>query len=248
MNILKHHIKPLAFCFLIFVCHLTNAQDDNSQHQLSYTIGFYSDYLVNGISQTGNKPAAQASIDYSYVPLNVYAGIWVSNIDGSKVGFDGAHMETDYYLGWGKSWENFKMDIGAVRYHYYRTDYDDNNTNEYHILSGYDFDFIAIDATVNYSPDSFGAGKYYYYELESYIPLPKDFQLTSHYAWTRYDKSVSNGGGKEYEDWHIGLARSLMGLDFSLKYHDVHGLDKSEDCNDPFTCKSKLVFGVSKTF
>ncbi|TMP43217.1 TorF family putative porin, partial [Pseudoalteromonas sp. S1688] len=60
----------------------------------STTITAASDYTFNGVSQTDNDPALQASLDYAY-DNGVYAGVWASNVDFG----DDTDFELDAYVG-----------------------------------------------------------------------------------------------------------------------------------------------------
>ena len=60
----------------------------------STTITAASDYTFNGVTQTDNDPAIQASLDYAF-DSGVYAGAWASNVD-----FGGdTNLEWDFYVG-----------------------------------------------------------------------------------------------------------------------------------------------------
>ena len=48
--------------------------------QTSATVTAVSDYLFNGVSQTQEDPALQASFDWAD-DSGIYAGVWGSNVD-----------------------------------------------------------------------------------------------------------------------------------------------------------------------
>lgn len=55
-----------------------------SPHSLKANVALTSNYMYRGVSQTNNGPAIQGGFDYTYVPLNLYAGVWASNVDSSS--------------------------------------------------------------------------------------------------------------------------------------------------------------------
>src|SRR5665647_2991268 len=63
-------------------------------------VGFVSNYLYRGISQTGAKPAIQGGFDYAHAS-GFYAGVWGSNI--SWVAASNASLELDTYFGFKNS-------------------------------------------------------------------------------------------------------------------------------------------------
>jgi uncharacterized protein (TIGR02001 family) len=72
-----------------------------------------SDYVSNGISQTGGKPALQA---YLEVDANgFYAGTWLSNVDFGT----NDDVEIDLYLGYRTRFDSgFYLDVGYAHYFY----------------------------------------------------------------------------------------------------------------------------------
>ena len=51
-----------------------------AQADWASTVTVASDYMFNGVSQTGNDPALQASLDYA-ANQGIYLGAWTSNVD-----------------------------------------------------------------------------------------------------------------------------------------------------------------------
>jgi|TARA_R110002050_G_scaffold124942_2_gene244312 uncharacterized protein (TIGR02001 family) len=64
--------------------------------ELSTTVNATSDYTFNGVSQTDNSPALQASLDYA-ADDGWYVGAWASNVDFG--GGDDTWLELDFYAG-----------------------------------------------------------------------------------------------------------------------------------------------------
>ncbi len=82
----------------------------------SSTVTLASDYLFDGISQTGGDPALQTSVDIAF-DSGWYVGAWASNVDFGPG--DPTRAEADLYAGYigkfdgGATWE-----VGAVHYVY----------------------------------------------------------------------------------------------------------------------------------
>jgi len=211
----------------------------DSPHSISANVGITTNYMFRGVSQTNNGPAIQGGFDYEYTPVNLYAGVWASNIDSD--GYDGASMELDIYAGWSPSWQGVDFDIGYLRYQYPKTGTSENNTDEWHIGISYDVKgYFTPSYTAYYSDDFFGLGEAWYHDVGVEVPLPYDFTLAGHYGWNRFDDSSSN-----YQDYSVGISREFYGIGFDLSW--VSRSDE-EACGAPFQCGDTAVFTVSKSF
>ncbi|HSM98840.1 MAG TPA: TorF family putative porin, partial [Gallionella sp.] len=91
-----------------------------SEHTVTANVGFFSNYLYRGISQTAGKPAIQGGFDYAH-SSGFYAGAWGSNISwiSDAAVASGASLELDTYLGFKNGFaEDFSYDVGFLRYNY----------------------------------------------------------------------------------------------------------------------------------
>ncbi len=93
-----------------------------SPHSLTGNVGFVTDYLYRGISQTSGKPALQGGFDYAH-SSGLYAGIWGSNVNWIADGNPGqnisAGLEIDVYGGYkGAITDDFGFDVGLLTYNY----------------------------------------------------------------------------------------------------------------------------------
>lgn len=214
--------------------------EGESPHSFTANVAMTTNYLFRGTSQTGNGPAIQGGFGYSYTPFNLNLGIWGSNI--ASEGFAGANMETDFLASWTPSWDKLGLDLGYVRYQYFQTDYNPNNTNEFHLGLSYDLTYLTPKFTVNYSDNWYGDGDAWYYDLSVAIPLPYEFSLTGHYGWNQFTGDL---GFVDYDDYKVGLSRAFGGFGFELAWVDR---TEKDTCISPFDCGSTAVFTVSKTF
>lgn len=89
-----------------------------AQAEVSGTAAIVSDYDFRGITQTGEEPALQLSIDYANAS-GWYAGIWGSNVDQfSDGGINTASTEVDLYTGFKGTAGSLGWDAGIVYYTY----------------------------------------------------------------------------------------------------------------------------------
>jgi uncharacterized protein (TIGR02001 family) len=93
--------------------------------ELSTTVNATSDYTFNGISQTDNDPALQASLDYAANDA-WYVGAWASNVDFGRA--DDTWLELDVYAGkYVELTDRVSVDAGIAYYTYPG----DNASDEY---------------------------------------------------------------------------------------------------------------------
>ena len=76
-------------------------------------VGFTSNYVFNGISQSFMAPALQGGFDYAH-SSGLYLGTWASNISGNQ--YNNASMEWDMYGGYnGKVNDDLGYQIGLMQ-------------------------------------------------------------------------------------------------------------------------------------
>ena len=89
----------------------------NTTAAVSSTVKLASDYTFNGVSQTTNDPALQASLDYA-AGSGFYAGTWASNVDFGTG--DDTNIEWDIYAGqYFQLNDNVALDTGIAYYTYH---------------------------------------------------------------------------------------------------------------------------------
>ena len=220
--------------------------------EFSANVSFVSEYYFRGISQTDDAPALQGGFDWS-VPLagesgpSFYLGVWGSNVDFNEGGStDGASIEADLYGGFSGSFgdSGFGWDVGLIYYAYPGAA---SNLNydfwEAQGALSYDFGVAAATASLNYSPDNFGAsGKAYYPKLALDVPVGKYLTLSAHVA-KQYIEKNSVFGQPDYVDWSVGGTVNVAGFDLNLTWSDTD-LSSSE-CSD--AC-GMVLFSVSRSF
>lgn len=209
---------------------------------VSSTVKVVSDYTFNGVSQTGNDPALQASLDYA-ADSGFYAGTWASNIDFGST--DNTNLEWDAYVGqYFQLSEKWSLDTGIAYYTYHGESFSDNyNYPEVYAKVGYNSS--AGDTEVNfwYSWDYFGLDVNHYIAMVAHT-----FEITEgHNIRVSFDRSTSSDqkkyawdDGKSYNHYRIAYTTSYSGFDFDLAVEDTNmNLDNAD---------TRIVFGVARTF
>ncbi len=136
-----------------------------AQAEWSSTVTLASDYLFNGVSQTDEKPALQASLDWAG-DSGWYAGAWASNVDFG----DDTNLEVDLYAGFYQDInDNVGLDLGVAQYTYHGASYsDEGNYAEAYML------WAIGNTELNfwYAWDYFGTGAgHYIVMLNHTIPI-----------------------------------------------------------------------------
>src|SRR4051794_36640047 len=71
------------------------------EHTITGNVGFFSQYIFRGLTQTNRDPALQGGFDYAH-SSGFYLGTWASNISWLKDGgtySGGGGIEGDFYRG-----------------------------------------------------------------------------------------------------------------------------------------------------
>lgn len=206
---------------------------------VSMNVGLVSDYMFRGISQTQGNGAIQGGLDVAH-ESGLYIGTWASNVD---FGGDAA-VEFDYYVGFGNNiTEEISYDLGWIKYAY--PGENGLNFSEYYgSLSAYGFTVGGA-----YSDDFGGSDTTLYSYIGYEHALPYEIGLAVQYG--KYDfKDATFGNDDSYNDWSIGLSKTLIGLDLGLTYTDTDL--SSSDCagfaGKKDYCDATFVASVSKSF
>ncbi|MBI1887520.1 MAG: hypothetical protein HYS19_04000 [Nitrosomonadales bacterium] len=205
-----------------------------SDHTLSANIGFTTDYIFRGISQTSHNPAVQGGIDFAHAG-GLYAGIWGSNvswISDFNAGVSSS-LELDTYFGFRNSFaEDFSYDIGFIRYNYPASNYPAGatkaDTDEIYGALGYKW----IAAKYSYGLGKFltvpGAAGTNYIEVNASVPLgDTGITLGAHagkqtYKGTAADALALAGTSATYSDYKLSIAKDINGYVISLAASDTN--------------------------
>lgn len=211
--------------------------------ELSANVAVTSDYIWHGVSQTNERPALQAGVEYAH-ESGFYIGTWGSNVDFAEDVADPARVEIDLYGGvrgeteWGLGW-----DLSLLRYMYPKTT-ENYDYNELKLSLSY----RSVTFEVDYSDDVFATGKegFYYYNVGVSHEFPDLFTLSAAVGYSDLGLEVTGEGAPEsYVDWRIGVSRDIWGFGFDLSYYDTNG-DGYAIYGD--LAKARMVLTVSRSF
>lgn len=233
---------------------LADEADAPSEFTVSGSAAITSQYRFRGISQSDNKPAAQASITISHE-----SGFYISTWGSTTAGFQAPSFvtpggtEIDVYGGWAKDLGGVKVDIGGYGYIYPNAP----TLNIYEVYGSVAGTLGPVTAKVglNYAPNQTNLANdniYVYGDLSGGIP-GTPITLHGHLGYT--DGSLAYI--KNYLDWSVGasvtwknltLDASVVGTNVSRAEADAFGVCTGfGPCVDFFNRPAKTVGVVSLT-
>jgi uncharacterized protein (TIGR02001 family) len=170
--------------------------------EVSYLAGvdLTSNYVVNGMSDSNDKPAIQPYFEINYDGF--YAGTWMSTVE---LGTD--NVEVDLYAGYRKAFDN-GLAFSAGYAHYF---YDDTGSccGEYTLTLAYLVNDFGIDTYTAYNPKS----EKFNNRLSAAYAITDDLGVFASYG---YKQSTRNEYG------HIGVSYAFNDvMSASLRYHNA---------------------------
>lgn len=179
-----------------------------SSHALAGTsanVSVVSDYLSRGITQTMEKPALQAGLDYT-ADNGLYVGTWASNSKfADDMGNELSGPEIDLYAGYKKDLKGgVGFDMGVAKYFY-----PDDNSIEF--AEAYaKASLKGVDAEIDYTIESnntVGAGKKgdWYYALGYTGEFSNGVEYGAKIGRTDYDDSSA----ADYTHYQLSLTKSF---------------------------------------
>jgi len=174
---------------------LAAAMPMTAMAEMSGNIGYTSNYLWRGQTQTNDQSAISGGLDYSH-SSGVYAGVWTSNANWAGA-TETSTTEMDLYLGYAGKAGEFTYDVGYISYGYPTAK--SNDFSEVYLGGGYG------PVSFKYSTDS--ANDTSYMELAASFDLSEKMGMGLHYGtWgnsaTGTDYSVTLTSG----DFSFGLS------------------------------------------
>lgn len=164
---------------------LAAAMPMTAMAEMSGNIGYTSNYLWRGQTQTNDQSAISGGIDYSH-SSGFYAGLWTSNVSWTPT----PGSELDAYLGYAGKAGEFTYDVGYINYGYPQNSGSD--FSEVYLGGGYG------PVSFKYSTDS--ANSTSYMELGASFDLSEKMGLGLHYGSgtagtydTDYSVTLSSG-------------------------------------------------------
>jgi uncharacterized protein (TIGR02001 family) len=232
---------------------LVAAGEPTPEHTLTGNVGFYSQYIFRGLTQTDRKPALQGGFDYAH-SSGLYAGTWASNISWLKDGGlyrSGGSLEWDFYAGWKPTYGDFTFDLGTL-YYWYPGDEaftppgapaSNPKADTWEVYAGVGWKWLSAKFSYSIMDKTFGvrdSSGTWYLDLSASVPLG-DFMkgltgLTFIAHWGRQDYSGtdprtaalgSNDRIYSYDDWKIGLSYALpQNFTIGAFYTDTSGANR----------------------
>ena len=99
----------------------------------SSSVGLYSQYVSRGVSYTSERPALQATTQYTF-PSGGYLGFWVSNVSNDTI--HNGHLESDPYGGYTNTIGDVNYDVGLWRWTFINA-FETNSHQKYDTLEAY---------------------------------------------------------------------------------------------------------------
>lgn len=235
IQIMNKSIIALATSFLL-------ATSSAALADVSATVNLTSDYTFNGVSQTGNDPALQASLDYAGAD-GFYTGAWASTVDFGSA--EDTNAELDFYVGnYFQLDEKIGLDAGIAYYTYHGDSASDTyNYPEAYAKFNYNSSLGNTELNFWYSWDYFGldAGHYITMVAHTFEVAP------GHNVRASFDRSTSSdvnewswNGNESYNHARLEYMTSYEGFDFNLALEDTN--------MDMDSADSRIVLSVSRTF
>lgn len=205
---------------------------------VSSTFTVTSDYLFDGISQTQNDPALQASLDWSH-ESGFFLGTWASNVDFGAG--DPADVEIDLYGGYAASDDSgWGWSVGFAHYTYTGAP------------SSYDYTEFTAGLTLPtttsvqawVADDDVLGGEAFRIKAKHSVPLPQDFSLDLELTRTQYDAE----GFDDYTHGQVGVSRPFGSFKAYLGYSGTSLDDDARVAsNGDSLADGRVVFILSTT-
>ncbi|MCG9737756.1 TorF family putative porin [Shewanella insulae] len=232
---MKQSIMQLALCGLLVL-------PGSAVAGLSSTVNLTSDYTFNGVSQTDNGPALQASLDYG-VDSGWYVGTWASNVDFGAG--DDTWLEWDFYAGkYMALTERVSLDAGIAYYTYHGDSFsDDYKYPEAYAKFGYTSSVGQSELNFWYSWDYFGVDAGHYIMMAAHtftLAEGHDIRISFDRSTSQDEDKWSWNGDDAYNHYRVEYMTSWKGFDFNLAAEDT---SMDTDISD-----TRAVLSVSRTF
>jgi len=210
---------------------------------ISANVGFTSDYVYRGVSQSNENIAVQGGFDYAH-DSGFYIGTWGSSIDW----LDKGGAEVDVYAGFSNSIgdTDFSYDVGVLQYFYPGGDIAGESPDTTELYVGFGWKFLsfkysyALNSLFGLEDANNDSDGSQYFDLGAEYEVGGGYVLGAHLG-RQYVKNGKDLGWDSYNDWKVGVSKEYVGLNFALDYIDT-------DIDDVEEADSRVVFTVSKSF
>ena len=172
-----------------------------AQAEVTGNAGITSDYLWRGATQSNHNAAVSGGIDYGHAS-GVYAGTWVSNLDGGT--------EVDAYGGFAGEAAGLSYDLGYLMY-------------KYPVDSS--LDFAEVYVTLGYSIASVS----YYNDTENengYVSVDLSQDVMGLSAGLNFGMTMNKDSDSDYMHYGVSISKGMGGdwdATFGISATDVDG-------------------------
>lgn len=213
-----------------------------------------SDYLFRGLTQTNEKPALQAGLEYDD-PSGIYAGFWGSSISwlsdsSTSAAPVSSNVELDFYAGYrGKFSDDLGYDVGLYTYYYpgdYPRGFSSANTTEIYAALSFKIASLKYSHTLTNAfgfSDTKNSG---YLDLSANYEFVPTWVLNAHVGHQRIDGI----GAASYTDYKLGITKNFVkGFALAIAYFDTNAREEVyTNLFGHFIGRSTGVVSVTKTF
>ncbi len=225
-------IKSAAFAATAAAAVLAAGAASAQEPEVAFNVGFTSDYVFRGFTQTSEDPAIQGGVDVTLGSF--YVGAWASKVDFG----DDTDGEIDLYGGYRTEAYGYAFDFGVVGYFYPgEPGAADYTYYELKAAASRAVGPATVGAVVFYSPDFFGAAdeEAVYYEGNVAFALSDKWSVSAALGYQTLDVS------DDYTTWNVGAGYALAdGVGLDLRYHDT-------DIDTPFS-EERFVASIKLAF
>lgn len=247
----------------VFISSLSSKADWLTETEINANVGFVSNYLFYGASQTASNgtsdggAAFQGGIDITFpfkiLGGNPYFGVFGSNVEWGED--NSSSLELDFFggiAGDSIGFADISWDLGLIHYYYPDQDEDrglesDFDYTEYYVNFGYALDEIpfspSLSVGIYYSNDFFGTNSdSIHVPVKTSITLPFGFGAYLNYG---YFNLYDNDSG-DYSYYAAGINKSILGIELDVSWTDV---TDNKNCRivQGTNCGG-MVFSVGKSF
>jgi uncharacterized protein (TIGR02001 family) len=201
----------------LLVVALASAFAAPAMADVTANVGFVTDYVYRGLTQTAHKPALQGGVDYSHAS-GFYAGLWGSNVswikDQGALSTGDKTLELDTYLGFKGAAAEVSYDLGAIRYNYLgdgkaATGFTSADTLELYGAATYKwftakYSYSLLDGFLTF-PNTKGTS---YFDISgSYTLEDSGVVLGAHYG----KQDIKNASAYSYGDYKLSASKDFSG-------------------------------------
>ena len=208
----------------------------NSPHTLTGNLGFFSQYIFRGLTQTDTKPAVQGGFDYAH-SSGLYLGTWASNVSwltdfGS---YTSSSLEWDFYGGYKNTIGDFGYDVGLLQYYYPGTVASGaNRANTLEAYGALSWKWLSAKLSYSLGDKTFGVEDSrgtYYLDLGAAYPVTDKLSLLAHYGIQKFQGTTAGVGNDDfasYNDWKFGVSYALPGNFTVGAYYTDTDMDETQ--------------------